>query len=107
MINQQPTRNKPVGTAADTRISVPRQTFENYTVVAFALVAESLADAPGSNPGAQPGVQVQVLPSAQTYSWGPRVRDGIMEDVPDSGSGARNWACRFDPCRTHHTSGRW
>lgn len=65
MSNQQP-RQQHVGGVQrpDTRISVPRQTFENYTVVAFALVAEILADAPGSNPGAQPGVQVQVLPSA-------------------------------------------
>jgi hypothetical protein len=41
-----------------------RPTFENYMVVASALVAETLADAPGSNPGAQAGVQVQLLSSA-------------------------------------------
>ena len=64
MINQQLAAS-PVGTAAGRRIDLPCKTFENYTVVASALVAEYLADAPVSKPGAQPGVQVQVLPSAQ------------------------------------------
>ena len=37
------------------RIALSRRNFENYTVVASALVAEDQADAPGSNPGARSG----------------------------------------------------
>ena len=48
----------------ETGKALSRPNFENYTVVASALVAEFLVDAPGSNPGALTGVQVRLLPSA-------------------------------------------
>lgn len=41
--------------------------FENFTVMASALVAE-LEYAPGSDPGAHTGMQVRFLPSA--LGWG-------------------------------------
>lgn len=65
MSNQQRTP-RPVCNADQQRIALLRQSLENFTVVASALVAEHLADAPGSKPGAQPGMQVQILPSAHT-----------------------------------------
>ena len=52
------------------RITLLCKNFENSIVLAFALVAKTSADAPGSNPGAgSPGVQVQVLPSARMPRW--------------------------------------
>lgn len=66
MSNQQRTP-RPVCNADQQRIALLRQSLENFTVVASALVAEHLADAPGSKPGAQPGMQVQILPSAHTH----------------------------------------
>lgn len=63
MIYQQLTA-QPVCTAAGTLIDVPGKTFENYTVVASALVAESCGRRARLKPGCPSGVQVQVLPSA-------------------------------------------
>lgn len=84
------------------RISLSRQTFENYTVVASALVAETRQTRPAQTRVPDPGVQVQVLPSALR---GCRASVTEVEDVPDSDSGALNRACRFDPCRTYKHRG--
>lgn len=85
MSNQQRTP-RPVCNADQHRIALLRQSLENFTVVASALVAEHLADAPGSKPGAQPGMQVQILPSAHiTNCLAPL---GKLEKPPDLESGA-------------------
>jgi hypothetical protein len=71
------------------RMVLSRQTFENYTVVASALVAEILEDAPGSNPGTRFG-RAGSTPAERT-SWVSSVRDGtgktcrIQTPVPMTG----------------------
>jgi hypothetical protein len=82
------------------RIPLSRQTFENYTVVASALVAESRQTRPAQTRVPNPGVQVQILPSAL---GGCRASVTEVEDVPDSDSGALEGRAGSTPAgRTEH-----
>ena len=93
MINQQPTA-QPVGTAAGTRISVPRKTFENYTVVASALVAESSGRRARLKPGCPIG-RAGSSPAERTHA--PLAQ---LEEALDLGS--RCWG--FDSLAGHNGS---
>lgn len=97
MGNQQRTPNRSAPQTGN-RIIVPCRTFENYTVVAFALVAEFRQTRPVQNRVPVLGVQVQVLPSARiTNCLAPL---GKLEKPPDLGSGV--WG--FDSLAGHHAS---
>ena len=75
------------------RITLHGKNFENFIVLAFALVAKTSADAPGSNPGAaDSGLQVQILPSARMPRWPNWKRNWIQ--VP--GVGGSNPSARTD-----------
>jgi hypothetical protein len=81
------------------RMSPSRRTFENYTVVASALVAELWQTRPDQTRVPSTGVQVQFLPSALMVSsvrGGPGRRAGFRLRCHDQ-------ACRFDPSRTYTT----
>ena len=91
MINQQLAAS-PVGTAAGRRIDLPCKTFENYTVVASALVAESSGRRARLKPGCPIG-RAGSSPAERTHA--PLAQ---LEEALDLGS--RCWG--FDSLAGHN-----
>jgi hypothetical protein len=83
-----PHPDSPGAARAGRRTPLSRQTFENYTVVASALVAETWQTRPAQTRVPGPGMQVQLLPSALggvTRPWRNWKTCRIQAPVPMTG----------------------